>query len=78
MESVAKEKVSVTIDKAVLAAVDADAAASGLNRSELFERALRNEYLRKALEDYTARTVPALDIDAYADKVYQVNQASGR
>ena len=64
MESVAKEKVSVTIDKAVLAAVDADAAASGLNRSELFERALRNEYLRKALGDYTARTGPALDIDA--------------
>ena len=74
----AKEKVSVTIDKAVLAAVDADAAASGLNRSELFERALRNEHLRKALEDYTARTVPALDIDAYAEKVYQVNRASGR
>lgn len=74
----AKEKVSVTIDKAVLAAVDADAASSGLNRSEIFERALRNEHLRNSLDVYTTRTVPALDIDAYADKVYQVNRASGR
>lgn len=73
----AKDKVSVTIDQAVIAAADADAHAAGLNRSEMIERALRNEHLRISLENYTARTVPALDISAYADKVYQANQAAG-
>jgi hypothetical protein len=41
------------------------------------ERALRNEHLRISLENYTARTVPALDIGAYADKVYQANRVAG-
>lgn len=72
-----KSKVSVTIDQDVLAAADADAATAGLNRSELIERALRNEHLRIALETYTAHTVPALDIDAYAAKVYQANRSAG-
>ena len=72
----AKEKVSVTVDAAVLAAADADAAAAGLNRSELIEQALRNEHLRIALHNYTTRTVPALDIDAYAHKVYDANRAA--
>lgn len=72
----AKDKVSVTIDQAVLAAADADADAAGLNRSEMIERALRNEHLRISLANYTARTVPALDIDAYAEKVYQANRAA--
>lgn len=35
------------------------------------------EHLRIALCNYTARTVPELDIDAYAQRVYQANQASG-
>jgi metal-responsive CopG/Arc/MetJ family transcriptional regulator len=74
---VAKDKVSVTIDQAVLAAADADAHAVGLNRSEMIERALRNEHLRISLANYTARTVPALDIDAYAQKIYQANRAAG-
>ncbi|MCH9668011.1 MAG: ribbon-helix-helix protein, CopG family [Actinomycetia bacterium] len=74
----AKAKVSVTIDQAVLAAADADAEAAGLNRSEMIERALRNEHLRTALEHYTAHTVPTLDIDGYAEKVYQANRAAGR
>jgi metal-responsive CopG/Arc/MetJ family transcriptional regulator len=74
---VAKDKVSVTIDQAVLAAADADAHAAGLNRSEMIERALRNEHLRISLDNYTARTVPALDIDAYAEKIYQANRAAG-
>lgn len=56
-----KEKISVTVDAAVLAAIDADARAAGLNRSEMIEQALRNEHLRVALRDYTAKTVPALD-----------------
>ncbi|MGB0436575.1 MAG: ribbon-helix-helix protein, CopG family [Mycobacterium sp.] len=73
----AKDKVSVTIDQAVLAAADADAEASGLNRSEMIERALRNEHLRTSLENYTNHTVPTLDIDAYAKKVYQANRAAG-
>lgn len=71
-----KDKVSVTIDQAVLAAADADAKAAGLNRSELIEQALRNEHLRVALKNYTAQTVPALAIDAYAEKVHQANRAA--
>lgn len=46
-----KEKISVTVDAAVLAAIDADARAAGLNRSEMIEQALRNEHLRVALRD---------------------------
>lgn len=72
-----KEKISVTVDAAVLAAIDADARAAGLNRSEMIEQALRNEHPRVALRDYTAKTVPALDIDAYAQRVYQANRAAG-
>jgi metal-responsive CopG/Arc/MetJ family transcriptional regulator len=74
----AKDKVSVTIDQAVLAAADTDAQAAGLNRSEMIERALRNEHLRISLENYTTHIMPTLDIDAYAEKVYQVNLAAGR
>jgi metal-responsive CopG/Arc/MetJ family transcriptional regulator len=73
----AKDKVSVTIDHAVLAAADADAQAAGLNRSEMIERALRNEHLRISLENYTTHTVPTLDIDGYAEKVYRANRSSG-
>ncbi|UQX11442.1 ribbon-helix-helix protein, CopG family [Candidatus Mycobacterium methanotrophicum] len=73
----AKDKVSVTIDQAVLAAADADAQAAGLNRSEMIERALHNEHLRISLQNYITRTVPTLDIDAYAEKVYQSNRAAG-
>lgn len=73
----AKDKVSVTIDRDVLAAADADARAAGLNRSELIERALRNEHLRTALAGYTEHTVPALNIDAYAGQIYRTNQAAG-
>jgi hypothetical protein len=43
----------------------------------MIEQALRNEHLRAALQTYTTRTVPALDIDAYAQKVYQANRAAG-
>ena len=73
----AKEKISVTVDAAVLAATDADAQAAGLNRSEMIEQALRNEHLRVGLHSYTTRTVPALDIDAYAQKVHSANRAAG-
>ena len=73
----AKEKISVTVEAAVLAATDADAQAAGLNRSEMIEQALRNEHLRVALHTYTTRTVPALDIDAYAQKVHSANRAAG-
>lgn len=72
-----KEKVSVTVDAAVLAAADADARLAGLNRSEMVEQALRNEHLRLSLQNYTTHTVPALDIDAYAQKVYRANRAGG-
>ena len=72
----AKGKVSITVDQAVLADADADARAAGLSRSEMVEQALRNEHLRLALRDYTAGTVPALDITAYAEKVYQANRTA--
>lgn len=71
-----KNKVSVTVDTDVLAAADADAKAVGMNRSELIEQALRHEHLRLALQNYTAHTVPALNIDDYAAKIYQANRAA--
>jgi hypothetical protein len=71
----AKDKTSVTVDGTVLA--DADAKAAGLSRSEMIERALRNEHLRRALHTYTTRTAPALNIDSYAEQVYEANQAAG-
>jgi len=43
----------------------------------MFERALRNEHLRVSLADYTTQTVPVLDIDAYAEKVYRANRSAG-
>jgi metal-responsive CopG/Arc/MetJ family transcriptional regulator len=73
----AKEKISVTVDAAVLTDADADAKAAGLNRSELIERALRDDHLRRALHTYTTRTAPALDIDSYAAQVYDANRAAG-
>ena len=73
----AKDKISVTVEATVLAATDADARAAGLNRSEMIEQALRHEHLHVALQTYTTRTVPALDIDAYAQKVYQANRSAG-
>jgi hypothetical protein len=77
IKSMAKEKVSISIDVAVLSAADADARAAGINRSELIERALRNEHLRNSLDDYKKRTVPALKIDEYADEVYRANRSAG-
>jgi metal-responsive CopG/Arc/MetJ family transcriptional regulator len=73
----AKEKISVTVDAAVLAAADADAKAAGLNRSELIENALRNEHLRRELRQYTTHTARALNIDAYAEQVYRANRDAG-
>ncbi len=72
----AKDKVSITVDQAVLADADADARAAGLSRSEMVEQALRNEHLRIALQSYTTHTMPALDVAAYAAKVYQANRAA--
>jgi metal-responsive CopG/Arc/MetJ family transcriptional regulator len=77
MTGMAKEKISISLDGAVLAAADADAREAGLNRSELIERALRNEHLRNSLDEYKYRTVPALKIDDYADEVYRANQSAG-
>ena len=67
----------MTVDAAVLARPTPTPRAAGLNRSEMIEQALRNEHLRVALQNYTTRTVPALDIDAYAQKVYQANRSAG-
>lgn len=51
----------------MLTAADAYAKAAGLS-----------EHLRTVLENYTTHTVPALNIDGYAQKVYQANRAAGR
>ncbi len=72
-----KEKISATVDVGVLADADADARMLGLSRSELIERALRNEHLRHALSRYTSHTVPELGIDEYAEQVYRANQQAG-
>jgi metal-responsive CopG/Arc/MetJ family transcriptional regulator len=72
----AKEKISVTVDATVLADADSDAKAAGMNRSEMIERALRNEHLRRELHTYTTRTAPGLNIDSYAQQVYEANQAA--
>jgi Ribbon-helix-helix protein, copG family len=45
----AKGKMTVTIDVTVLADVDADARATGLNRSEYVERTLRDAHYRRLL-----------------------------
>jgi metal-responsive CopG/Arc/MetJ family transcriptional regulator len=76
-DSMGKETISVTLDATVLAVVDADAKASGLNRSELIEQALRNEHLRVTLHSYVTRTIPELKIDAFAEQVYKANRAAG-
>lgn len=72
-----KQKISVTVDATVLAAAEADARAAGLNRSEMIEKALRNEHLRSCLHDYTSRACPALKIDEYAQLVYAANRSTG-
>jgi metal-responsive CopG/Arc/MetJ family transcriptional regulator len=74
---VGKVKISFTLDATLLATLDADAEAAGLSRSDMLERALRNEHLRVALHNYTARAVPALKIDAFAEQVYEANRAAG-
>ena len=71
----AKQEISTWLDSDVPANADADAAALGLNRSEYIERTLRADHLRRVLIDYTTRTVPALDIDAYVDDLYKANLA---
>lgn len=73
-----KEKISVTVDGLLLAATDANAAAAGLNRSEMVEQALRNEHLRIALQGYKTDSTPALDIDSYAQTIYLANRNSLR
>ncbi|MFC7753863.1 ribbon-helix-helix domain-containing protein [Tsukamurella soli] len=70
----AKDKISITVDSSVLSAIDADATSSGLNRSEMIERAMRNEHLRLQLEQYRNVTVPKLGIDEYAESLYVANR----
>lgn len=69
----AKDEISITVDADVLAALDADAAAHGISRSEANEHALRNEQLRRNLERYRTHTIPALGINEYARALDQAN-----
>ena len=43
----------------------------------MIEKALRNEHLRSALHDYTSRAIPALNINEYAQRVYEANRSTG-
>ncbi|OMC47444.1 antitoxin [Mycolicibacterium fortuitum] len=72
----ANAKVRITVGQDVLATADVDAKAAGLKRSELVEQDLHNEHLRTALEGYAATTVPGLNINDYAHRIYRVNRAS--
>lgn len=74
----AKAKISVTLDAAIVSCADEAAKAEGSNRSELCERALRHEVLMLRLRNYVERTVPALDIDAYAERIYRANPSVGQ
>jgi post-segregation antitoxin (ccd killing protein) len=57
----AKDKITVTIDRDVLAELDADAEAAGLNRSEFVQRALVAEHYRRQIERWRpAEPAPAL------------------
>jgi len=59
----AKDKVTVTIDPAVLAHTDADAAAAGLNRSEYVEHVLRDAHYRRLLAATTSPPLSDTDTD---------------
>lgn len=63
-----------TSDRAVPA--DGDTQATCLNRPQLIEQAARHEYLRTALRSYITNTVPALNIDALAAKIYEANRSA--
>jgi hypothetical protein len=47
------------------------------DKGESREAELLSESLRRALHEYTTRTVPELDIDCYAARVNQANRAAG-
>jgi hypothetical protein len=57
-------------------AVNGCSTAASVNGSRMSGLALQNDDLRIALKDYTAQTVPALDVDAYAQRVYEANRAA--
>ena len=71
--------VFLVVDAGVLAAADADAKAAGLSRSEMVELALRNERLRRELQQYVEHiNSPAGQwINDYADSLYKANLATG-
>jgi metal-responsive CopG/Arc/MetJ family transcriptional regulator len=73
----ARVRFSVTVDAAVLKALDTDADAMGLSRSELVEQALRNEHLRRTLREYTLHTASTLNLDSVAEQIYCANRAAG-
>jgi hypothetical protein len=59
----AKDKVTVTIDPAVLANADEDAAAAGMNRSEYVERLLIEAHYRRLLARAEPTSMAAGDED---------------
>jgi hypothetical protein len=73
----ARVRFSVTVDAAELKAVDTDADAMGLSRSELAEQALRHEHLRRTLREYTLYTASTLNLDSVAEQIYRANRTVG-
>lgn len=71
--------VFTVVDAEVLAAADGDAKAAGLSRSEMIELAVRNEHLRRELQQYVEHiNSPAGRwINEYADELYKADLAAG-
>lgn len=63
----AKDKITVTVDPAVICAADADAADAGLNRSQWVEAALRDAHYRRILAAAEPAPLPGADADGLRD-----------
>lgn len=57
----AKSKVCVTIDPAVLRDADTDAVSAGLNRSEYVEKVLQDAHYRRLLAAASAPSLTSVD-----------------
>lgn len=75
----AKNKMTVTVDQAVLADVDEAARAAGMSRSEYVERALRETYYRHLLDKATPAPLPSSEEDMVKRVLaFQHSQAAAR
>jgi metal-responsive CopG/Arc/MetJ family transcriptional regulator len=66
-----KERISISLDGTLRECADVYAAADGRSRSEWIEDLIRAEQDRRVLHGYATKTVSALRIDDYADRLYR-------